>query len=117
MTLGQELQTAISRRHPDTVCLGNTCYVRLEGGNLAKIELAASSGYYDTACLTVLNRRTGPVDSLKLRFGDFPTKKETDSGSGDAAWDIYHPSLDIEALSEHIEKYLRVFEGPDVETR
>lgn len=117
MTLGQELQTAISRRHPDTVCLGNTCYVRLAGGNLAKIELAASSGYYDTACLTVLNRQTGPVDSLKLHFGDFPTKKETDSGSRDAAWDIYRPALDIAALSEHIEKYLRVFEGPDVETR
>lgn len=117
MKLGQELRAALSRRRPDAVCLGNTCYVRLEGGNLAKVELASSRGYYDMACLTVLNRQTGPVDSLKLHFVDFPKEPpKAASGSEAAAWDIYRPALNIDALSEHIETYLRMFE-PDMEKR
>ncbi len=117
MTLGQELREVMSGRHPDIVCLGGVCYLRLDGGNLAKAEFTSSGGNYNGLRLTVLNCRTGPVDSVTLHFWELsrsPTK--TPSGCGEAAaWDVYRPSPDISALAEMAEEYLSLFRGPDPE--
>ncbi len=119
MTLGQELREAMSRRHPDAVCLGGACYLRLGSGNLAKAEFTSSGRNYSGLRLTVLNQRTGPVDSVTISFWELPRSAErpTPDSEGKEAWDIYQPSLDIDALSEAVEEYLRLFREPDSETR
>ncbi len=119
MTLGQELREAMRERHPDTVCLGGVCYLRLDGGNLAKAEFTSSGGNYSGLRLTVLNCRTGPVDSVTLSFWELPRNpKKASSGCGEAAaWDVCRPSPDICALAEMAEEYLRLFREPDSETR
>ena len=50
--------------------------------------------------MTVLNRRTGPVDSITIRSWDVPhgVKKPPDFGEK-ADWDIYRPTLDIDRLA------------------
>lgn len=119
MTLAQELREAMGRRHPDAVCLGGVCYFPMDGGNLAKAEFTSSGGIYSGLRLTVLNRRTGPVDSLTVSFWELPrSKKEAPLDcEKKAAWDIYRPVPDIDALSEAAEEYLRLFREPDSETR
>ena len=118
MTFWQELQTAIRERHPDAICLGGACYLRLDGGNLAKVESASSGGYYDGLRLTVLNRLSGPVDAVSLRSWDMPHRKRSESTCGEnAGWDICRPSPDISALWELAEEYLRLFREPDSEMR
>ena len=115
MASGQELWEAIRRRYPDAVRLGGVCYLRLKGGSLAKAELTSGMGGYSGLQLTVLNPRSGPVDSLTIPSWDLP---RVDPGMGeDAAWDIYRPTLDIDALTEIAEKYLRLFDESDAETR
>ena len=66
----------------------------------------------------VLNRRTGPVDSITIRSWDVPhgVKKPPDFGEK-ADWDIYRPTLDIDRLWELAEEYLRLFQEPDTEMR
>jgi len=68
--------------------------------------------------VTVLNRRTGPVDSITIRSWDVPhgVKKPPDFGEK-ADWDIYRPTLDIDRLWELAEEYLRLFQEPDTEMR
>ncbi len=119
MTLGQELREAMRGCHPDMVCLGGVCYFRLDGGNLAKAEFTASGGNYSGLRLTVLNCRTGPVDSVTLSFWELPRspKKVSPGCEEAAAWDVCRPSPDISALAEVAEEYLRLFREPDSETR
>ena len=112
MTFWQELQTVIRVRYPDAVCLGGACYLRLNGGNLAKVESASSGGYYDGL------RLSGPVDTVSLRSWDLPHRKGSESKRGeDAGWDVCRPSPDIGALWELAEKYLCLFREPDSEMR
>jgi len=114
-----ELWEVMRRHHPNAVRLGGVCYVRLEGGNLAKAEFVASSGYYDGLRLTILNPSTGPVDTLTIRRWDLPRDTmEKDPGCEQtAAWDVHRPTLDIAALAEMAAEYLRLFHGPAPESR
>ena len=106
-----ELWKAMRRHHPNVVRLGGVCYVRLEGGNLAKAEFIATSGYYDGLRLTILNPSTGPVDTLTIRRWDLPrnTAEKDPSDEQTAAWDVKRPTLDIAALAEMAAEYLRLF--------
>ena len=118
MPFGQELRNAVAKRRPDAVCLGGVCYIRLGGETLAKAALTSGGGYYDGIQVTVLNRRTGPVDSITIRSWDVPhgVKKPPDFGEK-ADWDIYRPTLDIDRLWELAEEYLRLFQESDTEMR
>lgn len=82
MPFGQELQKIMSKRHPDAICLGSICYIRLGVETLAKAALTSGGGNYDGIQVTVLNRRTGPVDSITIRSWDVPhgVKKPPDFG-------------------------------------
>ncbi len=106
-----ELWEAMRRHHPNAIRLGSVCYVRLDGGNLAKAECIASSGYYDGLRLTILNPSTGPVDTLTIRRWDLPRNTaEKDPGDEQtAAWEVHRPALDIAALAEMAAEYLRLF--------
>ena len=117
MTLGQELREAMIGRHPDMVCLGCVCYLRLNRGNLAKAEFISSGGNYSGLRLTVLNCRTGPVDSVTLSFWGLPrSAKKTPPGCGEpGALDVCRPSPDISALAEMAEEYLSLFRESDSE--
>lgn len=119
MTLGQELRDAMRKRRPDVVCLSGVCYLRLDGGNLAKAEFVSRSGNYDGLRLTVLNRRTGPVDTLTVHLGDLPrsAKSTASDDAENVPWDIYRPLPNIDALTEVVEEYLNLFRDPDSETR
>ncbi len=119
MKLAQQLQEAMSKRHPDVICLNGICYLRLDGGNLAKAEFVSSNGYYNGLRLTVLNRQTGPVDSLTVHLGDLPrsTNRMDSDGREAEAWDTYRPSPNMDALTEVIEKYLSLFRESDSEMR
>ncbi len=118
MPFGQELRNAVAKRRPDAVRLGSVCYIRLGGETLAKAALTSGGGNYDGIQVTVLNRRTGPVDSITIRSWDVPhgVKKPPDFGEK-ADWDIYRPTLDIDRLWELAEEYLRLFQEPDTEMR
>ena len=115
MTLAQELREAMHRHHPDAVCLGGVCYFPINGGNLVKAEFISSGGSYNGLRLTVLNRNTGPVDSLTVSFWELPrsTRKTPPDCGKKEAWDIYRPMPDIDALSEVADEYLRLFREPD----
>ena len=118
MSLGQELWKAVSKRRPDAVCLGGVCYIRLDDVTLAKAELFSKGGNYDGLRLTVLNRYAGPVDSLSIHSWDIPRREQEKAARGEqAGWDIYRPTLDIGALWELAEQYLRLFEEQCSETR
>ncbi len=118
MPFGQELRNAVAKRRPDAVRLGSVCYIRLGGETLAKAALTSGGGNYDGIQVTVLNRRTGPVDSITIRSWDVPhgVKKPPDFEEK-ADWDIYRPTLDIDRLWELAEEYLRLFQEPDTEMR
>lgn len=111
MASTQELLKILRQRRPDTVCLGGVCYFRLENGNLAKAELTSTGGYSSGLRLTILNPRFGAVDSLTLHSRDLPRNTgERNTGCEEsAAWDIYRPKMNISALAEMAEKYLRLF--------
>jgi hypothetical protein len=112
MTFQQELWRAIGERHPDAVWIGNVCYLRLGIGVLAKIEPISGSGYYDGLQLTVLNRLSGPVDSVSLRIWDLPHHTGVKRCGESEGWDICRPSPDITALTDVAEEYLRLFREP-----
>lgn len=118
MPFGQELQKIMSKRRPDAICLGSVCYVRLDSERLVKVSLTSRGGNFDGLEVTVLNRHTGPVDSIIIRSWDVPrgkTKKPRCEGKAD--WDIYRPTLDIDALWELAEEYLQLFREPNSEKR
>ena len=116
MASTRELWLALYKRRPDTVCLGGVCYIRLEGGNLAKVELISNGSYTSGIQWTILNPRLGFVDSLTLHNWDLP--RGTKFGYAEnAAWDICRPTVNIEALSELAEEYLRLFEQTNLESR
>ena len=118
MTIGQELWEALRRDHSDAACFGGVCYLRLFGGNLAKVELTSTGGYYNGIRVTILNPRSGPVDAVEIHNWDLPRKAEkAESHSENEAWDIYRPALDVEALTEQAEEYLRLFCESASETR
>ena len=119
MTLMQELREAVSGRHPDVVCLGGVCCFPLDDRNLAKAEFVSGRGNYNGLRITILNRHTGPVDSLTVHFWELARseKKLSSDNRDDAVWDICRPSPDISALWEMAEPYLSLFREPDSEMR
>ena len=119
MTLVQELLASMGRRHPEAVCIGGVCYFPLDRRNLAKAEFTSNGGNYNGLQLTILNRCTGPVDSVTIHFWELPhsTKRTANGCDERAAWDIYRSLPDIGALSEAAEEYLRLFREPDSEMR
>ena len=119
MTLVEELREAMNKHYPDAVCIGGVCYFPLDSRILIKAEFPSSGGNYNGLRLTVLNRRTGPVDSVTIHFWELPrgTKGTVSGCDGREAWDIYQPPPDIGALSEAAEAYFRLFREPDSEER
>ena len=119
MKLVEELREAMNGRYPDAVCIGGVCYFPLDSRILIKAEFTSSGGNYNGLRLTVLNRCTGPVDSVTIHFWELPcgTKGTVSGCDGREAWDIYQPSPDIRALSEAAEAYLFLFREQDSEKR
>lgn len=116
MASTQKLWEVLRQRRPDTIRLGGVCYIRLEGGNLAKAELVSNGSYTSGVQLTILSPRFGPVDSLTLHNWDLSCKMDS-SHDENAAWGIYQPIVNIGALSELVEEYLRLFEQTNLESR
>lgn len=106
---GQKIQEFIRKRYPSAVVLGGVGYISLEGGSLAKIESVPSGCGCNGLRVTVINRRTGPVDSLTLHFWGLPAHVKQKPPKEHQAWDIYRPAPDTDALLEMIESYLRLF--------
>lgn len=105
---GQTLQDAVRRKYPGAVCLGGVSYIPLKGGGLAKVE-PASNGYVHTGVrIRIINCRTGPVDSVTIRFWELPSRAKQDFPN-EMAWDVCRPTPDIDALLEMLETYLQLF--------
>ena len=116
MSLGQELRDAIRKHRPGMVCLGGVCYFQVNKSTLAKVNLTAKGGNYDGLQLTILNRKNGPVDTVTIHSWNVPhcVKEMPDDGEN-AGWDIYRPVLDIDALWNSVEEFLRLFQEPGQE--
>lgn len=106
-----QLREALALRHLNAVCLGGYCYLRLDGGNLAKAEFISNGGYYSGLRLTVLNRYAGPVDSITVSSWELPRiRTETKSAyDPEHAWDVCRQELNIEAFAEKAAEYLDLF--------
>ena len=116
MSLGQELREAIRKHRPGVVCLGGVCYFRLNRSTLAKVNLTSKGGNYDGLQLTILNQKTGPVDTVTIHSWDAPHRtKVVSDDEGNTEWDIYRPVLDIDALWNSVEEFLRLFQEPGQE--
>lgn len=111
MSLGQELREAIRKHRPGVVCLGGVCYFRLNRSTLTKVNLTSRGGNYDGLQLTILNQKNGPVDTVTIHGWDVPHRtKAVSDDEENAGWDIYRPVLDIDALWNSMEEYLRLFQ-------
>lgn len=102
------MEKTVRSRHPDAVCLGGACYIRLGGETLAKVELSSCGGSYNGLRLTILNRRTGPVDTITIHSWDALRAAKKECGE-QTEWDVCRSALDIDALWQLAEEYLRLF--------
>ena len=75
----QELRKIIGAQYPDATYVGRTCYVRLGGLNGAKLDFftGIAADKYIALRMTILNRREGQVDTLRLCFNDLLGTKMT----------------------------------------
>ncbi len=113
MSLGQELREAIRKHRPGVICLGGVCYIRLNKSTLAKVSFTTKGSNYDGLQLTILNQKTGPVDTVTIHSWDIPHRsKVVPDDEKNAEWGIYRPVLDIDALWDIVEDYLRLFQKP-----
>lgn len=121
----QELRKIVGTEHPDTTFVGRACYIRLSDMNRAKIQFATcgTADRYEALQLTILNRRDGQVDTLRLRFADLWGKGQVDNMynqqrgpyawtyNGETEWYAYHPSSrDYQKLTKAVSDYLEVFQ-------
>lgn len=102
---------ALRRRTLEAVRLGGGYYLRLGGGLLAKAEFTHSGGYANGLRLTIINRYTGPVDSVTVHFWELPK----DAGNRahvreeDPSLCIHRPMPDMDALAGKVLEYLDLF--------
>ena len=68
----RELRKIVEPTYPDATFVGRACYVRLSDMNRAKIEFVTCgmADHYEALQMSILNRRDGQVDALRLRFAD-----------------------------------------------
>ncbi|WP_297999433.1 hypothetical protein [uncultured Oscillibacter sp.] len=111
----EDLLGALRRHSLEAVCLGGGYYLRLGGAFLAKAAFTHSGGYADGLRLTVINRSSGPVDSVTIHFWELPKAVENGSHSheDDAFLRVQRPVPDMDALTEKALEYLGLFQEPD----
>lgn len=107
----KEFLDALRRRSLEAVCLGGGYYLRLGGGLLAKAAFICKGGYAGGLHLTVINRDTGPVDSVEIHFWELPknTEKRDHSREEDISLCVHRPMPDMNALAEKALEYLELF--------
>ena len=122
----QELRKIIQGEYPDATFVGRVCYVRLSEMNRAKIQFVTCgiAEHYEALQITILNRRDGKVDVLRLQFQDvlgvrpvgnpnFPdgVRPHAWTYNGKTDWYGYHPnSRDYQKLAHAVSDYLEVFQ-------
>ena len=111
----EDLLGALRRHSLEAVCLGGGYYLRLGGAFLAKAAFTHSGGYADGLWLTVINRSSGPVDSVTIHFWELPKAVENGSHSheDDAFLRVQRPVPDMDALTEKALENLGLFQEPD----
>lgn len=105
----KEFLDALRRRSLEAVCLGGGYYLRLGGGLLAKAAFICKGGYAGGLCLTVINRITGPIDSVAIHFWELPKAEERETDAEDISLCVYRPTPDMNALAEKMLEYLNLF--------
>lgn len=107
----KEFLDALRRRSLEAVCPGGGYYLRLGGGLLAKAAFICKGGYAGGLRLTVINRDTGPVDSVEIHFWELPknTGKRDHIREEDISLCVHRPMPDMNALAEKALEYLELF--------
>ena len=107
----KEFLGALRRRSLEAVCLGGGYYLRLGGGLLAKAAFICKGGYAGGLRLTVINRDTGPIDSVEIHFWELPKNTENRDliREEDISLCVHRPMPDMNALAERALKYLELF--------
>ena len=121
----RELRKIVEPTYPDATFVGRACYVRLSDLNRAKIEFVTcgTMDRYDALQMTILSRRDGQVDSLRLRFNEIWDQGQSGDPSiqqrepyvwtylGKTEWYGYQPNRkDYGDLSGAVADYLEVFQ-------
>ena len=106
----KEFLDALRRRSLEAVCLGGGYYLRLGGGLLAKAAFICKGGYAGGLWLTVINRDTGPVDSVEIHFWELPKAEERETDTEDISLCVHRPMPDMNALAEKALEYLELFQ-------
>ena len=121
----QELRKIVEPAYPDATFVGRACYVRLSDVNRAKLEFVTcgTADRYEALQMTILNRGSGPVDTLQLRFFDIWGRGQARNclvevigpyiwnDHGEIEWYAYHPSRnEYEDLAGKVADYLEVFQ-------
>ena len=113
----QELRKIVEPTYPDATFVGRACYVRLSDMNRAKIEFVTcgTMDRYDALQMTILSRRDGKVDALRLRFNEIWGQGQEGiyawTYRGATEWYTYQPNRkDYGALSGKVADYLEVFQ-------
>lgn len=94
----------------DVKFIGNTCYGKFSGD----LRMKAYFIDRDSFQIKILNRRSGPVDSLQLNLSDLWGKVVSireDVGAHEIRWDINKPDdADYMKLMAAVNDYLSMFE-------
>lgn len=121
----RELRKIVGSRYADAAFVGRACYVKLDDMSRAKIQFATCGmmDHYEALQITVLNRRDGQVDALRLRFADIWGKGQDENfyikqkgpfawtDQGETEWYAYHPSSEeYQKLTDAVSDYLEVFQ-------
>ena len=113
----QELRKIVEPTYPDATFVGRACYVRLSDMNRAKIEFVTcgTADHYEALQMSILNRRDGKVDALRLRFNEIWGQGQEGiyawTYRGETEWYSYQPNRkDYGALSGKVADYLEVFQ-------
>ena len=121
----RELRKIVEPTYPDATFVGRACYVRLSDMNRAKIEFVTcgTADHYEALQMSILNRRDGKVDALRLRFSDIWGRGQTGNPNirqrgpyawtdrGETEWYSYQPSRnEYEDLAGKVADYLEVFQ-------
>lgn len=107
----KEFLDALRRRSLEAVCLGGKYYFRLGDSLLAKAAFTYRGGYAGGLRLTIINRSTGPIDSVAIYFWELPSnpEKRNRDQEGDLSLCVYRPTPDMDALAEKALEYLDLF--------
>ena len=104
-------------QHPDAAYVGDVCYVRLDELIRMKVQFATCgvSGDYPALDVSIVNRREGEVDRVRLRFGEMLSTNTNApfvrKCCGNIEW--YGRKLtqeDYQKISGVLEQYMNVFQ-------